>query len=275
MRRLIRDASATFGACLVLLVLLLAIIGPALTPYGPNTTDLSAQLQPPSAEHWFGTDQVGRDVFTRVAVGARYSLSAGVLIIALAVTAGSLVGLISGFYGGSLDEVLMRLVELLMAFPGLILAMVVAFSIGPSFLSGVLAMAFAWSPSYARLVRGLVLQVRKAMYVEAAHASGASTARILARTILPQCVPVIATRATTNIGMAIVVNAGLSYVGLGAQPPTPAWGAMIAAASTYVLDGWWVGVAPGFAIFLTVLGVSLLGDYLQEANDPEMATSQV
>jgi peptide/nickel transport system permease protein len=273
-RVLWRDGSTALGTVMTAVILALATVGPALAGHSPIAPHIDHRLQPPSAAHWLGTDELGRDVFARIAVGARYSLASGVLIITFALVGGAVVGGVAGLAGGLVDEALMRLTELLMAFPGLILAMVVAFALGRSLITSILAMAIAWFPSFARLIRGMVLQVKERTYVESALAVGASRARILVRTILPQTLPVILVRATTNVGMAIILDAGLSYVGLGVQPPTPDWGSMIASSGPYLLDAWWLAVFPGLAIFMTVVGISLVGDGLQAVTDPELRHAQ-
>jgi peptide/nickel transport system permease protein len=267
------DLDLSIGAVCTGLVLLIIFVGPFVTHYSAVQTDINSLLLSPSTLHWLGTDNLGRDQFARLAIGGWYSIGAGVLIIAVAVGLGAVVGLVAGYLGGWFDEILMRFSELVMAFPALILAMVIAFAVGPSFLTSVGAMGFAWFPGYARLIRGMVLEVRQQLYVEAARATGASTAHILFRTILPQVVPVVTSRATTNIGMAIIFNAGLSFVGLGVQPPTPDWGAMLASADPYIFEAWWLAAFPGLAILLTVVGFSLLGDWLQGRFDPMLRST--
>lgn len=265
------DLELSIGLLFTGLVLFITLVGPLVTHFSAVQTDINQILLPPSAQHWLGTDALGRDEFARLAVGGWYSIGAGILIIVVALGLGAVVGLVSGYLGGWVDEVLMRFSELVMAFPALILAMVITYAVGPSFLTSVGAMGFAWFPSYARLIRGMVLEVRQHLYVEAARAAGASTGRILFRTILPQVMPVVTARATTNIGMAIIINAGLSFVGLGVQPPTPDWGSMIASADAHIFEAWWLATFPGVAILLTVVGFSLMGDWLQRRFDPMLS----
>lgn len=249
-------------------MLVFAAVGPLAAPYDPVKIDMTRQLLPPSRAHWFGTDEAGRDLFTRMAHGARYSLGAAAVIIGLATAAGFAVGGISGYLGGWIDDILMRLVDLIMAFPLLILAMAIAIVLGPGLQSSVIALAVAWWPSYARLVRGMVLTIKERLHVESARAVGAPLWLILARHILPHTVPAVSARVATDLGFAIIVSSGLSFIGLGAQQPLPEWGSMIATSRLFFLTAWWYGLFPGLAIFATVLGVSLVGDALQDALDP-------
>ncbi|MBI4276812.1 MAG: ABC transporter permease [Armatimonadetes bacterium] len=251
-----------------LAVVLFGVLGPVLTPYDPIKVNMDRQLLPPGRAHWFGTDEAGRDLFTRMAHGARFSLGSAAAIIGLATAAGFLIGGFSGYLGGRLDEAVMRLCDLIMAFPLLILAMAIAIALGPGLRSSVVALAAAWWPSYARLVRGMVLILKEALYVEAARAAGAPAARIVLRHILPHTIPAVSSRVTMDLGFAIVASSGLSFIGLGAQQPTPEWGSMIATSRTFFMTAWWYGLFPGLAIFATVLGISLVGDALQDALDP-------
>jgi peptide/nickel transport system permease protein len=269
MRRIfLRDAAAVVGTLVTLATLLFGIAGPLVARYDPIKISMNQQLLPPSRAHWFGTDEAGRDLFARMAYGARYSLGAAMGVISLATAVGFAVGGVSGYLGGWIDDILMRLVDLLMAFPLLILAMAIAMALGPGLGSSVIALAAAWWPSYARLVRGMVLTIKERLYVESARAVGASLWLILKRYILPHTVPAMSARVAMDLGFAIIVSAGLSFIGLGAQQPTPEWGSMIATSRLFFLTAWWYGLFPGLAIFATVLGISLVGDALQDALDP-------
>ena len=227
-----------------------------------------ARLLAPSLAHWFGTDEGGRDIFSRVVFGTRYSLLAAVVVLALAVTIGTTIGLVAGFAGGKIDEALMRLTDMFLAFPALVLAMGISAALGASLANSMIAIAIVWWPWYARLVRGQTLRLRQEQFVEAARASGASDARMVLRHILPNCWTPIIVQITLDVGYAILTTASLSFIGLGAQPPTPEWGAMVATGKDYILDQWWLATFPGLAIFLAVMAFNLLGDGLQEALSP-------
>jgi peptide/nickel transport system permease protein len=259
-----RSAGGKIGIALVVFSILLAVVGPFVAPYSHTRINFATKLKPPTTSHLFGTDAVGRDIFSRVLHGARLSLTSAVLVIVIAVSIGSIAGAIGGYCGGIADQVLMRITDVFFAFPFLVLAMAVAAALGPHFLNAVLALSIVWWPSYARLVRGLALSLKHTEYVEAARALGASTSMILFRHILPNCYGQILAKATTDFGFAVLATASLGFIGLGAQPPSPEWGAMIADGRTYILGFWWVATFPGLAIVITVLGFSLLGDAVQE-----------
>jgi peptide/nickel transport system permease protein len=231
--------------------------------------DPAVRLAPPSADHWFGTDNGGRDVFSRVAVGAQYSLIASLAILIIAAVVGSLIGLISGYFGGLVDELLMRVTDMFLAFPALVLAMGAAAALGPSLFNAVLAIAMVWWPWYARLVRGQTLVIKNQVFVEAARAVGATGPRIAFKHILRNCWSPIIVQMSLDIGYAVLTLAGLSFIGLGAQPPTPEWGTMVSSGRDYFLDQWWMVTFPGLAIFLSVMAFNLLGDGLQESLTPE------
>ncbi len=257
-----------FGVALVLALLLIAMAAPAIAPYDPIELNPKDRLLAPSATHWFGTDEGGRDIFSRIVFGARYSLLAALVVLSLAVTIGTTIGLVAGFAGGKVDEALMRLTDMFLAFPALVLAMGISAALGASLLNSMIAIAVVWWPWYARLVRGQTLRLRQEQFVEAARASGASDTRMIARHILPNCWTPIIVQVTLDVGYAILTTASLSFIGLGAQPPTPEWGAMVATGKDYILDQWWLATFPGLAIFLAVMAFNLLGDGLQEALSP-------
>jgi peptide/nickel transport system permease protein len=246
----------------------IAIVAPVIAPYDPVSLAPKNRLLPPSSMNWFGTDDGGRDIFSRVVFGARYSLLAAAVVLSLAVTFGTAVGLIAGFAGGKIDEALMRLTDMFLAFPALVLAMGISAALGASLANSMIAIAVVWWPWYARLVRGQTLRLRQEQFVDAARASGASDAQMILRHILPNCWTPIIVQVTLDVGYAILTTASLSFIGLGAQPPTPEWGAMVATGKDYILDQWWMSTFPGLAIFLAVMAFNLVGDGLQEALSP-------
>jgi peptide/nickel transport system permease protein len=255
-----------FGLALALLVI--AIAAPIVAPYDPVKLDPKHRLLPPSVTNWLGTDDGGRDILSRVIFGSRYSLLAAAVVLTLAVTFGTTVGLIAGYAGGKVDEALMRLTDMFLAFPALVLAMGISAALGASLANSMIAIAIVWWPWYARLVRGQTLRLRHEQFVDAARASGASDSHTILRHILPNCWTPIIVQITLDVGYAILTTASLSFIGLGAQPPTPEWGAMVATGKDYILDQWWMATFPGLAIFLAVMAFNLLGDGLQEALSP-------
>jgi len=249
----------------------LAAIGigaPLLARSGPDEQHLEEALQPPSAEHPFGTDDLGRDILTRVLYGARYTLTLALSVVAVACAAGTVIGGSSGYLGGWFDEGTMRLAELVMAFPAIILAMAIVVALGPGLVNAGLAMVLVWWPPYARLARAEVLAVKHLEYVEAAAALGQTSLGIFRRSILPNIVPRIVVLATVDVGAAIATGAGLSFLGLGATPPTPEWGAMVSSGRD-LLAQWWVATFPGLAIFLTVIAFNSAGDAFRDVMDPK------
>ncbi len=253
------------GVCLFWI--LITIAAPAIAPYGPLEQDIANRLQPPGTAHPFGTDQLGRDVFTRTMYGGRISLPAALLVIVTAMVTGTGVGAIAGYLGGVWDEVLMRVTEIFMAFPTIILAMAIAAALGPSVLNAVIAMVVVWWPNYARIVRSLVISVKSDEYVEAAYAIGARPTYILFRTVLPNCIAPALVMATLDIGNAILLFAGLSFLGLGAEPSAPEWGRMVSDGIAF-FDQWWMSAFPGLAIFMVVMAFNFIGDGLRDLADP-------
>lgn len=262
------------GTVLVLGVTLTAIFGPLVYPQSPNATDLYAVLLPPSPQHLFGTDNIGRDVLARVIAGARISLLSGVLIVGLSVTFGCLVGILAGLVGGVLDEVLMRITDLFFAFPAFVLAAAIAATLGASLAHTIVAVAVVFWPWYARLSRSQVLSLRERKFVLAARVSGVSTLTILLRHMVPNVMPVVAIQVSADMGNAILSISALSFLGLGAQPPTPEWGTMMADAHDYIASAWWMLAFPGLALSLTILGFNLLGDGLRDWIDPRLRGSR-
>jgi len=256
---------------MILVVLILAAVGaPLLTGYDPLTMQPDDRLQPPNRHHLFGTDVFGRDLFTRVLYGSRISLRTGVISISLAMTLGVPLGLTSGFYGGGIDRLLMRIADLMLTFPGILLALVIIAILGPNLLNAMVAVGISASPTYARVVRATVLSAKEQVYVEAARAAGCTNGRIMLRHVLPNAVAPVIVLGTLGIAGAIIAAAALSYLGLGAQPPTPEWGALLSEGRNYLRVAWWMTTFPGLAIMTAVLSINLLGDGLRDALDPRL-----
>lgn len=257
----------TIGALIILFWLLVTLLAPVLSPYDPFEM-AGRRLQAPSWAHWLGTDALGRDVLSRTLYGALHSLPIAVIVVALSVAIGATLGAISGFIGGIVGAAIMRLVDVTLSFPPMLLAMAVAASLGPGLENAAVAMVIVWWPVYARLMRAQVLEVREREHVEAAVASGASDVRVLTKHILPLCWTPVLISATMDLGQVILLAASLSFIGLGATPPTPEWGSMISdgAAQFY---SWWVALGPGLAILTIVLGFNFIGDGLHDYFDPK------
>jgi len=268
LRRLLRNRSGTVGLLICVVFVLLAFGAPLIAPHDPLATDWGALRQPPSDTYWFGTDDIGRDVLSRVIWGSRASLLAGVVSVLIAMAAGVPAGLISGYAGGILDVLLMRVTDGLLAVPALILAIALAAFLGPSLGNAMIAIGVAAAPVFMRLTRGEVLALRREQYVEAARTMGFSDLRITVRHILPNVLPVLLVQATLSIATAIIAEAGLSFLGLGQQPPAPSWGASLNAARNFIVDAPWMSVWPGAFICLAVFGFNLLGDGLRDVLDP-------
>ena len=266
-----RNRLAMLGLALVLLLVLVAVLAPWIAPYPPTIGELSERLQPPSAQHWFGTDDQGRDILSRLIHGSRVTLYVVLLVAVLAAPVGLLVGTAAGYAGGWVDAVLMRITDIFLAFPRLILALAFVAALGPGIENAVIAIAITSWPPYARIARAETLTIRQADYINAVKLLGAGPARIVLRHVMPMCLPSVIVRVTLDMAGIILTAAGLGFLGLGAQPPMPEWGAMIAAGRAYVLDQWWVAAAPGAAIFVVSLAFNLLGDGLRDALDPKAA----
>jgi peptide/nickel transport system permease protein len=257
------------GLAVVVLLVLVAVLAPILPLQSPYRQDLATRLQPPGASHWFGTDELGRDLFSRVANGARITLYIVALVGAIVVPIGLLVGTVSGYLGGVVDIVLMRITDIFLAFPRLILALAFVAALKPGIENAVIAIALTSWPPYARIARAETITVRNAAYIKAAQMQGASSLRILWRHIVPLCASSVIVRLTLDMAGIILTAAGLGFLGLGAQPPMPEWGAMISSGREYLLDQWWVSTIPGIAIFVVSLGFNLLGDGLRDVLDPK------
>jgi peptide/nickel transport system permease protein len=264
-----RTPLALVGSTIVAAWVLVAVLAPWISPADP-LAQASATLQPPSAAHLFGTDELGRDVFSRVLYGARISLPLGVILVACATVIGSVVGAVAGFFGGWIDAICMRLADLVFAFPGIILALAIAAALGPQLRNAVIAVVLVSWPGYARLVRSLVLSARSAQYVVSSRLLGASGLRTLAVDIRPNAAGPVFVVSALDVGNAVLLLSGLSFLGLGAQPPTPEWGAMVAAGAEN-FDRWWVGLFPGLAILTVVLAFNFVGDTLRDVLDPRTA----
>lgn len=272
LKRALRSPSIVAGGILVILLLLFAALAPQIGPEGFDQQDLMMRLKPPSSEFGLGTDHLGRSILTRMAFGARYSLQVGIVSVAIGGISGVIIGAVAGFYGGWIDRILMGLVDTLLAFPSILLAIAIVAALGPGLMNVMIAVGIRGMPSFARLVRGQVMSVRSRDFVEAAHAMGAPDVRIIAKHILPNVMAPIIVLASLDIATAILSAAALSFLGLGAQPPIPDWGGMIDQGRQYLRTAWWVGVFPGLAIMGTVLGFNLLGDGLRDVLDPRLKT---
>lgn len=256
------------GSGIVLVILAAAIVGPWLTPFDPAGQDLAQRLAPPSLAHPFGLDELGRDILARILAGARVSFLVGLTVVGVSSTIGTFLGALAGYFGGLVDTVISRLIDTLLAFPGLLLAIALVAALGPSLTNVLVALTMIGWVGYARLVRGQVLRVREFDYVQAARALGASVTRILWRHVLPAVVPAIVVQATLGMGGAIIAEASLSFLGLGVQPPTPSWGTMLSGGRAHILDAPHLTTLPGLAIALLVLGFNFLGEGLGDALDP-------
>ena len=272
LKRALRRPAAIIGLAIAAGFLLLVATAPWLAPYDPYEQDLSAYLSPPSAEHWLGCDQYGRDILSRVIFGTRTALLAIVAADGIALVTGSLAGLIAGYVGGRTDAAIMRLVDVMLAFPYLLLAMIIVAALGPSLTNSIIAIGIIYMPQYARLMRGQVIVVHELDFVWAARAVGAGRARVMFRHVLPNSLSPVLVMATLQSGSVVVETAGLSFLGLGAQPPSPDWGALLADGHSYFLSAWWMATFPGLAIFLVVLAFNLVGDALRDQLDPRRRT---
>ena len=266
--RVLRRPTARVGAAIVAVFLLLTVIAPEIAPYDPYDQDFGAALQEPSLDHLFGTDQYGRDELSRVMYGSRTALLSILVADGIALFVGTMLGLIAGFYGKWVDSAAMRFVDVLLAFPYLLLALIIVASLGPSLFHSMIAIGIVATPVYARVIRGQVLAVRTTEFVLAARAIGGSAGRIMLRHVLPNSFTPILVMATLQAGTVVVETAGLSFLGMGAQPPSPDWGSVLAEGQGYFLTSWWIATFPGLAIFMVVLGFNLLGDALRDHFDP-------
>jgi len=259
------------GGAIVIVAVLAAVLGPWLTPFDPAAQLLSLRLSGPSAAHVFGLDELGRDIFARVLAGARISLIVGLTVVSISASVGTLLGALAGYFGGLFDDAVSRVIDVLLAFPGLLLAIALVAMLGPSLGNVLFALAIIGWVGYARLVRGQVLRARELEYVQAARAQGASVVRVLWRHVIPTAMPAVVVQATLGMAGAITGEAALSFLGLGVQPPTPSWGTMLNGGRAHLLDAPHLTVFPGLAIAVLVLGFNFLGDGLRDLADPKKA----
>ncbi|MCE7792653.1 ABC transporter permease [Salipaludibacillus sp. CUR1] len=269
-RKLKTNRIAMAGGILILFFIVVSIIGPYFTSLDPNAPDVSSRLQGPSSEHWFGTDHHGRDIFTRIIHGMSITLYIGFSSVAIGMVVGVLIGIIAGYYGKRTDAILMRIMDVFLAFPGILLALGIVAVLGGSINNVIIAIAIFSIPVFARIVRGSTLAVRKLEYIDAVRALGASDFRIIFRHILPNILSPIIVQATLRIATAVLTASGLSFLGLGAQPPTPEWGAMLAAGRNYMWEHPHIALFPGLAIVAVVLAFNLFGDGVRDALDPKI-----
>lgn len=271
--KLFKNKMTLVGFVIVVLVLLMAIFAPMIAPYPESITgeiNFVDMNLPPSAAHWFGTDEIGRDIFSRVLFGARYSLSMGAVVLTIAILIGVTLGLIAGYWGGRVNSVIMRITDIFLAVPSIVMAMAVSAVFEPSLLTTMGAIAFSWWPWFTRLVESEVVSLKNEEFIKAAEGMGSSKWRVAFHEILPNCMPTIIVKATTDMGSVILTGASLGFLGLGAQPPAPEWGNMVAEGRVYLPNIWWGSIFPGLAILVTVLGFNLLGDGLRDLYDVEL-----
>lgn len=270
-RVILRDPLALFSLLVILLLLILALFGPWLAPYpeqGEGRTNVPDRFLPPSGKYWLGADQLGRDILSRIIVGARIALQAPAIVVLLAVAVGAPLGALAGYAGGWVDNLIMRVTDLFLAFPSLLLAVTIVAAVGPSLTNAMIAIAISWWPWYTRLVRGVTISLRERYFVEAARSIGVPSGTIILRHILPNCITPILVQATIDFGTVILAEGSLAFLGLGTQPPAPDWGLMVSQGRSFILDEWWISTFPGLAIFISVLAFNLLGDTLRDILDP-------
>ncbi len=271
-RRLRKNRAAMVGLVVIALLLAIGLLAPVLAPYSYYETSLGDRILPPSAAHWLGTDDLGRDVLSRILFGARISLLIGVLSVGISLAIGLPLGAVAGYVGGVVDSVIMRVMDVMLAFPSFLLAVMIAGILGPSLTNAMIAIGIVQVPRYVRILRASVLSVKAEPYVEAASALGVPSGRILARHVVPNCLAPLIVQSTLGVASAILEAAGLSFLGLGAQPPSPEWGAMLASGRNLLQVAPWVVTYPGVAILVAVLGFNLFGDGLRDALDPRLKT---
>lgn len=258
-----------FGLTVMSFVVISALLAPWITPYDPTAINFAVKLVPPQMGHLFGTDSLGRDIFSRVIFGSRTSLTVGIVVVGVALLIGIPVGLVAGYVGGRTDAILMRLTDVFLAFPALLLPIAITAALGPGLMHAMLALAVSWFPWYARILRGAVLQVREELYIDAARAMGVPHIWIMVRHALPNALTPVIVQASMDFGYTILAAASLSFIGIGARPPTVEWGLMIATSRSSFLEFWWTAAFPGLAIFVTVLAVNVIGDGVRDILDPK------
>ncbi len=267
-----KNRLAMFGFCLLLALILTAIFANVLAPYPEEAQDLTASFQPPSAQHFFGTDEYGRDIFSRLIYGSRISIAIGAVAATLSALIGIVIGSLAGFYGGKVDNVLMRLIDIMMAIPSTLLGISIVAALGNGIRNVIIAVAIGAVPSYARIVKASILSVKEQVFVEAARANGASDFHIIFHHILPNCLAPIIVQITMGVAKAILEASALSFIGLGVQPPSAEWGAMLSAGRSYIRRAWWIVTFPGLALAMLIFGLNLFGDGLRDALDPRLKT---
>ncbi|MGL4946789.1 MAG: nickel transporter permease [Cetobacterium sp.] len=267
-----RNKMALFGLAILVIIILLALFADQIANYDGVVIkqNLRMRLKPPSSQHWLGTDEFGRDIFARLIHGARVSLKVGILAVGIAIVVGGFLGSIAGYYGGKLDNIIMRIMDIFLAVPSILLAIAIVSALGPNLLNLMVAVSISSIPRYARIVRASVLSIRDQEFIEAARAIGASDARIIFRHIIPNSLAPVIVQGTLGVANAILATAGLSFIGLGIQPPAPEWGSMLSGGRQYLRYAWWVTTFPGVSIMVTILSLNLLGDGLRDALDPRL-----
>ncbi|MCW3991961.1 MAG: ABC transporter permease [Candidatus Bathyarchaeota archaeon] len=270
LRLLLRNPISAAGTVGVVFLFCVMVFAPYIATSDPLVIHLSDKFLPPSSAHLFGTDHLGRDIFSRVVMGSRISLTIGFITLIESAVVGTVIGLFAGYKGGAIDSVMMRITDIFLAFPSIILALAVAAALGRGLTSVMVALGVTWWPLYARLIRGQTLSIRREQYIEAARLSGAGVLRIMYRHILPNCIAPLMVQVSMDVGFTILAAAGMGFLGIGAQPPSPDWGLMCATGSRYLLQQWWLSTFPGLAIFLSVISFNLLGDGLRDILDPRL-----
>jgi peptide/nickel transport system permease protein len=269
-RRFIKNKGALFGLVFIFILVICALLPGLIAPYGYDDQVLSRQFQAPSRAFIFGTDEFGRDIFSRVIYGARVSLALGLVSVTMSSVLGIILGSIAGYYGKVVDNIIMRFVDIMLSIPNILLAMSIVAALGTGFVNLLIGIAVGGIPGYARVIRASILSVNEQEYIEAAHSIGASDWQIITKHIIPNCMAPIIVQATMSIAQSILFAAGLSFIGLGIMPPTPEWGSMLSAGRAFIRDYWWVVTFPGLAIMMTVFAINLLGDGLRDALDPRL-----
>lgn len=271
-RMLVKNKMAMLGLIILIILILLAIFADVIADYDTVVIkqNLSERLMSPNSKHWLGTDEFGRDIFARLIHGARVSLKVGIIAVSISIIVGGILGAFSGFYGGQVDNVIMRIMDIFLAVPSILLAIAIVSALGPNIINLMIAVSVSSVPSYARIVRASVLSIRDQEFIEAARAIGASNARIIFKHIIPNSLAPVIVQGTLGVAGAILSTAGLSFIGLGIQPPAPEWGSMLSGGRQYLRYAWWVTTFPGVAIMITILSLNLLGDGLRDALDPRL-----
>mgnify|MGYP001390779914 CR=1 FL=1 len=274
-KRFGQNRMALFGFIIIIVILLMAVFAKWMTPFDPYAMETLNRLQSPNSEHWFGTDQFGRDIFSRMIYGARISLQVGIIAVGFSFVVGTLIGMVAGYKGGWVDHILSRVTDVLFAFPDILLALVIMAILGPSLNNLMLAIGIVYTPIFARIARGTVLNIKDSLYIEAAKSMGVNPFTILMRHILPNAMAPLIVQITLSFAFAILAEAALSFLGLGVSPDTPSWGIMLSEAKDWMELSWWTAVFPGIAITLAVFGFNVMGDGLRDALDPRLRNEKL